>query len=163
MCFGVLLRSQTWTSGRKQHQKSSFCEVLAAENPDICLHHGPKVTNVQKVSDAERRIFLNLHISDNTRHSLLTGKKRRSGLFSRHGVRRGIPTCPVELENTLALNSTRLKEELQKEILADHKSGLDTHYAAGWPGRKGYFPLPSVILQHVTLIKLKYLLNCLLS
>ena len=103
VCFGVILRSQTWISGRRKQQKSSSCEVLAAENPGICLHH---VTNFQKACDTEKRIFLNLHISDNTRHSLLTGKKKPSGLFSRHGVRRGIPICPFELENTLALNST---------------------------------------------------------
>lgn len=116
----------------------------------------------KKASDTEKRIFWNLHISDNTRLSLLTGrekKKKPSGLFSRYGVRKGIPMCPYTPERILALNSTW-------ERITERDRGrwqIWFGYTAGWPGRKEYFPLPSASLQHVTPIKLKHILNCLLS
>lgn len=107
MCFGVILKSQTCISGRGKYQKSSSCEVLAAENPDICLHCVPQVTNFEKASDTEKIIFLNLHISDNMRHSLLTGEKKSLlDYFQDMVSSRGISICPFELGNTLALSST---------------------------------------------------------
>lgn len=79
--------------------------------------------------------------------------KRPSGLFSTLGISRGIPVCPCELENTLALSST----DQRKNSRNSPSSGLDTNEAAGWRGRKGSFPVPWVSLQHAGLIKLKYL------
>lgn len=69
------------------------------------------------------------------------------------GVRRGIPVCPCELENTLALSSTDWRQNHRNSP----RSGLDTNDTAGWPGRRGHFPVPSVSLQHAGLIKLEYL------
>lgn len=62
---------------RRKHQKTSCYQVLAAQNPDICLHLTHKVMNFQKVNDTESRIFLNLqcYTFQTTQDSLLIGKK----------------------------------------------------------------------------------------
>lgn len=82
---------------RRKHQQTSCYQVLAAQNPDICLHLTHKVMNFQKVNDTESRIFLNLqcYTFQTTQDSLLIGKKKASWTIFKTWCQLGNPSLSL--------------------------------------------------------------------
>lgn len=131
-----------WISGKRKDQKLS--EILVIGDVDVSLHLVPKVTACQKANHRgkfPKFAHFRQHMPTTTQRG-----KRPFGLFSRLDIRRGIPVCPCELENTLTWE--RITE--QPWMCFGHKQGRQL------PGEEGTLPCPSVSLQHAGLIKLSY-------
>lgn len=118
---------------------------------DKSLHLVPKVTTCQKASHTGT--FPRFPHFRQHKPTTAQRGKRPFGLFSRLGIRRGIPVCPCELETILALKSTGQRENYRNSP----SSGLDINDTDSWWGRRGHFPVTWVSLQHAGLIKLQYL------
>lgn len=106
------MRSQTWTleGGNTRNQVLTKFQWLRIQVSASITY--PK----SDISKKQMSVYFPKHCVTHFRqhNTLLTlGVKKPPGLFPAHSVSRGIPSYPSELENTLALNSTRSEKELR--------------------------------------------------
>lgn len=139
-----------WTSGRdktpeiKYLWSSSNREPRHLPSPCTQSHNLPKPSHIGKFPTFA-------HFGQHKPTTTPRGK-RPFGLFSRLGIRRGIPFWTGKHPCT---PRHWAEKELQNQ--PHYRCGLDTNDADGWWGGKGHFPVPLASLQHGELMKLEYL------